>query len=71
MTETELGSHTTLEGNGRNMVESAAQTCTLRKRSQSEWDEYQDDPEEYLDMIGYDWEEPAISQRVRTATSMK
>ena len=34
-----------------NMVESAAQTW-VEEAAQSEWDEYQDDPEEYLDMIG-------------------
>ena len=38
-----------------NMVESAAQTW-VEEASQSEWDEYQDDPEEYLDMLGFEWE---------------
>lgn len=38
-----------------NMVESAAQAW-VEQAAQDDWDEYQDDPEEYLDMIGFDWE---------------
>ena len=39
-----------------NMAESAAQIWA-EEGAQSEWDEYQDDPEDYLDNMGYDWEE--------------
>tara|TARA_R110002020_G_scaffold275605_1_gene490841 strand:+ start:4597 stop:6873 length:2277 start_codon:yes stop_codon:yes gene_type:complete len=38
------------------MVESAAQAW-VEQAAQDDWDEYQDDPEEYLDMMGYDWED--------------
>ena len=39
-----------------NMAESAAQTW-VEETAQSEWDEYQSDPEDYLDNMGYEWEE--------------
>ena len=38
------------------MVESAVQLFT-EERSQADWDEYQDDPEDYLDNMGYEWED--------------
>jgi len=34
-----------------------ASTKFVEERSQADWDEYQSDPEDYLDNIGYEWEE--------------
>ena len=38
------------------MVSEAAQSF-VDERAEADWREYQDDPEDYLDNMGYDWEE--------------